>query len=175
MTDAPYNKGKGAAYLWILANVGYIGNECLIWPFSKTYEGYGQFGLDGDTYLSHRFICKLAHGEPPTEDHEAAHSCNNASCMNIDHLSWKTSQENSDDQSRAGTNQGNKWGWRGSLTETQRAEILSSTETNIALAAKFGVSKHTIGRFKNGKSYQKPPIDWIAVNRATAEKRKAKA
>jgi HNH endonuclease len=59
--------------------------ECLIWPFSRR---------DGRGYINEepvsRFVCKLAHGSPPTEKHDAAHNCGNERCVNPHHLRWAT-------------------------------------------------------------------------------------
>jgi hypothetical protein len=44
-----------------------------------------------------RFVCTLAHGEPPTPTHQAAHECGNGhhNCINPKHLKWRTPLENS--------------------------------------------------------------------------------
>jgi HNH endonuclease len=63
--------------------------ECLIWPFSHR---------DGRGYINEepvsRFVCKLAHGSPPTDKHDAAHNCGNERCVNPHHLRWATRKEN---------------------------------------------------------------------------------
>lgn len=43
-----------------------------------------------------RHMCKLKNGDPPTPDHEAAHSCGNGKhgCINPNHLRWATDAEN---------------------------------------------------------------------------------
>ena len=66
-------KGKGRGLLWLKARIWHAGQECLIWPFSKTYQGYGQVGYGGKVRKAHRVMCELAHGPAPTSCHEAAH------------------------------------------------------------------------------------------------------
>jgi HNH endonuclease len=74
--------------------------ECLIWPFSRR---------DGRGYINEepvsRFVCKLAHGSPPTEKHDAAHNCGNERCVNPHHLRWATRKDNMADRDRHGTDQ----------------------------------------------------------------------
>jgi hypothetical protein len=58
--------------------------ECLLWPFSKR---------NGRGYITggpvSRVVCKMAHGEPPTPEHDAAHFyCGNERCVNPHHLRW---------------------------------------------------------------------------------------
>ena len=59
---------KGQSYVkdWINAHVAYAGDDCLIWPFSKNWNGYGHVGAGGGKIVyAHRMMCSLAHGEPP--------------------------------------------------------------------------------------------------------------
>ena len=91
------DKGKGANLQWLTDHVGYVGDACLIWPFGKRWNGYGQVGDgNGKVVYPHRIMCELVHGAPPTPKHVAAHSCHNGhgSCVHPKHLSWKTHREN---------------------------------------------------------------------------------
>lgn len=81
---------------------------CLIWPFPRKRNPKQErvsVNVDGKTRFASRHICQLAHGDPPTPDHVAAHSCGNGhlDCMNASHLRWATSKENSDDRIIHGT------------------------------------------------------------------------
>lgn len=77
----------GEAQKWMAAHVANHGDECLLWPFSGNWNGYGHLGIKGKIHKAHRIMCKLAHGEPPTSKHVAAHSCHNPPCVNPKHLS----------------------------------------------------------------------------------------
>jgi HNH endonuclease len=76
-------------------------DECLIWPFSVDGHGYGHFQIDGKMWRVTILVCELRYGPKPTPKHEAAHGpCNNPTCFNYRHLSWKTHRENSLDKHR---------------------------------------------------------------------------
>jgi hypothetical protein len=77
-------------------------DDCLIWPFSGSSNGYGSTVRQGKKLYIHRYICELVRGPAPTPKHHAAHSCDNGpgGCVNFKHLSWKTSAENQLDRFR---------------------------------------------------------------------------
>ena len=93
--------GKAKHFLNGIALV-YNDFDCLIWPFARDSDGYGQIALDGRVRHVHRIICEKTHGPPPTPTHEAAHSCGNGylGCVNRRHLRWKTHKENMEEMSR---------------------------------------------------------------------------
>lgn len=142
-------RGRGNNYKWLLAHIGHTADECLIWPFSRNNTGYGQLGYKGQMKKAHRFMCELAHGEPP-EGYEASHSCGNGmgGCVNPRHLSWKTRSENQLDRRRHGTANTNPTGRTGKLTPMQKHEILRlrGKMTQAKIAARYGVHFETISR-----------------------------
>jgi hypothetical protein len=61
---------------WIEGHADYLQKDCcLIWPFGRNSTGYGLVTIDGEQTYAHRAMCKRVHGEPPTPEHQAAHSC----------------------------------------------------------------------------------------------------
>lgn len=92
--------GEPLAYL--LALIGHVGDECVPWPFARSKAGYGNLG--GKT-SAHRKMCMLAHGDPPSTAHDAAHSCGKGhlGCVNPNHVRWATKRENQLDRNRHGT------------------------------------------------------------------------
>lgn len=138
-------KGKGKAFEWLAAHVNYQGKDCLQWPFSRDGRvGRGRVGYNGVQYWAHRLMCILAHSEPPTHQHQAAHECGKGhfGCVNPRHLSWKTNSENQIDRRKTGSMLRNNYGKGGALTPEQQAEIISlkGKMTQVGIAAKFGVS-----------------------------------
>lgn len=92
----------GQGEVWIKIHADYPHKDCcLIWPFGSNSTGYGlvTFEGSGQTY-AHRAMCRHIYGDPPSDSHQAAHSCGRGSdgCVNPHHLSWKTPSENQHDR-----------------------------------------------------------------------------
>jgi len=147
-----YNKGKGRGLEWLKAHVSHTGSECLIWPMSRLYTGYGQLGYFGKVRKAHNIMCRLAHGEPPSPNHHAAHSCGNGhlGCVHPQHLSWKTPTENRLDSSAHG--RPNKW--KGpKMTFEIAQKIRESTKSYSEIAAEFGINYGRVGKIKRGETW----------------------
>lgn len=153
-------KGEGKTIQWLRDHVGYSADYCLIWPFCRNPNGYGQFGYLGEPHYAHRYMCELAHGAPPSPDHEAAHSCGNGhgGCCNPKHLSWKTRSENLLDCRQHGTQARSFHGSRGRLTDEQVQQIrdLKGKKTQAEIAGIFGVSEPTVRDIFLGRSHAAP-------------------
>lgn len=150
------NKGRG--YLFLLAHVNYRGDDCLKWPLSCDSHGYAQVGVSNKLRKAYRVMCELAHGDPPTPTHHAAHSCGKGhlGCVNPRHLSWKTPRENVLDAVRHGR-YGWGPGWKGKLSHEKASEIraLSERMTNSELGALYGVHAETIAKIRRGETWRK--------------------
>ena len=122
--------------------------DCITWPYYRDRTGYGQLRVGQKSKLANRYICILAHGEPPTPKHQAAHSCGKGheGCVNPMHLSWKTTTENMADKIAHGTHIRGEDHGQARLTEEQVKEILSlnGSATKRELADRYGVSSSTI-------------------------------
>jgi hypothetical protein len=143
--EPPPIKGNGQGYLWLKALLDYQGDDCKPWPFCTDARiGRGRVGYNGKRYWAHRLMCLLAHGEPPTPKHQAAHECGKGhyGCCNPRHLKWKTNSENQLDRRRNGNMLRNRNGNKPTLTEVQISELISlkGKMTQMGMAAKFGVS-----------------------------------
>jgi hypothetical protein len=126
----------------------YDGDACLDWPFSqKKGRGYGHIRVNGRTLTASRYICMLAHGEPPSPHYGAAHSCGRPACVAPRHLSWKTQAENIADELIHGTR---NHGMRHGLSRMTDDVVLAirrecargRKQTDIA--KEFGVSKSSV-------------------------------
>jgi DNA-binding transcriptional regulator YiaG len=153
---APSNKGKGAAIAFLRSLIGHTGTECVIWPFAKNHKGYGQLGHEGQSYKANRLMCELAHGKPPSPTHQAAHNCGNGhlSCVNPNHLEWKTNFENQMDRVEHGT-MPKKGKPRRILTPEQIQEVraLKGKMAQYDIAKRFGVKP---GCIEYWQSHNKP-------------------
>lgn len=126
----------------------YVGDECLIWPFSRT-KGYAAMGGKGQTVYVSRLVCEHRNGPPPSPAHQAAHSCGNGhrGCVTPRHLSWKTRKENMADCVGHGTH---KRGERHPLVKLNADQVrqiraLRGAMSQTAIGARFGVTQSLVG------------------------------
>lgn len=150
--------GKGRAFEWLCQHVSYDEKKCLFWPFSKCRGRAGTIGYRGRSFKPVRLMCLLAHGEPPTNKHRAAHTCGRGhnGCINPKHLTWKTPSECMHDEFRDG-----RWiayGKGGKITPAEAAEIraLGGTKTATAIGEIYGLSGQRIGEILRGTAHVTP-------------------
>lgn len=133
--------------------------ECLIWFGQKCPKGYGRLRIEGKQQRAHRLMYQLRHG-PIADGLVVRHSCDNPSCINLDHLSLGTQLENVHDMlARGRANKVNGESHPSAkLTDSQVAEIRRRYVPGVygkgarVLANEFGVSKPTILAIVSGKS-----------------------
>ncbi len=130
-------------------------SACVIWPYARTSAGYGNVRIGGKNWVVSRLVCEAVHGTPPTEAHEAAHSCGNGhlGCVNPWCLYWATHSVNQRERVRHGTDGFGEKNPASKLSSTQVAQIINSrgVVTGKALAAAFGVSKQQITKIQLGQ------------------------
>lgn len=147
------------AHDWLMENKDYLGNECLKWPFHIGKDGYGRAHNIETKKLStaSRLMCAIAHGEPPSNKHEAAHKCGNGNkgCVNPNHLYWATPTENQNDMVKHNTtNRGENYG-RSKLTSADVIKIreLLKTTKQIDIAKLFNVDPSHISDISRRKKW----------------------
>lgn len=135
---------RGEPIRWLKDRSAHEGDECLIWPYAR---------LDDDGYGPSREMCRLAHGEPPTPQHHAAHSCGKGheGCVNPKHLRWATPLENAADMYVHGTILRGSSHPRSKLSEEDVRAIRSliGKRSHVEIASMFGVSPMTIAAIKH--------------------------
>lgn len=136
----------------------YLGEDCLIWPYSRAGNKYGEVRVAGKRNLVHRLVCERRHGPPPTPDHQAAHLCGKGheGCVNPRHVVWKTPAENTADRLVHGTHNRGERHARVKLTEAGVLEIrrrLAAGETQAAIAADVGVTHSAISSIAIRKNW----------------------
>lgn len=133
---------------WLNAHTSHRGDGCLIFPFKRRPDGYGQVIIDGKNCRAHRVMCEAVHGPPPTAKHEAAHGCGNGhlGCVSPEHLRWATRSENIADRIVHGTGQFGERNPSAKLTEQAVFAIrgLAGKLPRSEAAKLFGVSTATI-------------------------------
>lgn len=150
---------RGSTKQFILDNINYSGDDCLIWPYSRSSKhGYAEIRREHfGSGMAHRSMCIAAHGPPPTKTHEAAHSCGkgNQGCVNPKHLSWKTPTENNKDKLKHGTQPWGELMWHtAKLTFEQAKRVKYGDEDAKLLAKEFGVTTETIYRIRRGDNWR---------------------
>lgn len=146
---------EGAGLDFLFASLIPDGRECIEWPYSRDKDGYGQTYYNSRVTQTHRLVCLLAHGEPPTPKHQAAHSCGNSSCINKGHLRWRTAGENIAEKEAHGTKLVGAAIPSSKLDDQKVAQILSlKGEKTGRIAGQFGVTASTIRNILSGKTWR---------------------
>jgi len=154
----PMKTQNGTLLRWMRRHLNHEGEGCLPWPFAVNHRGYGAVYFRGRTRIASRVMCILAHGEPPSEDHQAAHSCGKGheGCVHPGHLSWATQTENMADQLEHGTRaRGVTHGMRKLSPEQVRAiRSQAGKQRHKDIAAKFGINRRTVGHILSGERWR---------------------
>jgi hypothetical protein len=155
------DKGKGKTYQWLVSHKNEPDEgHCLIWPFFRDKCGRGWLKYLGKSHYAHRLMCKLVKGEPPTQEHHAAHTCGKGhlGCVHPKHLEWKTPSENMADCVVHGTQPKHHLGNKGHFTREQVDQIreLLKSNTQRAVAGMYGVTESTISNIARGLYYARP-------------------
>lgn len=116
-------------------------------------NGYGQIHLNGKTVYAHRVAYELAKGSIP-EGMFILHSCDNRKCVNPDHLSVGTFDDNMADMvDKERQAHGVKNG-RAKLTAEQVREIRSAVGTHTEIAARYGVTRSLVSLIRSGRIWR---------------------
>lgn len=130
-------------------------DECVMWPFGRTSNGYGAVYINTVPHSVHVLACETRHGPRP-ERREAAHSCGNRACMNYRHLRWATPKENAADKVRHGTDPRGERAGAAKLTVDQVRAIRAlhaAGMRQIDIAPRFGVTNAAVNMIVNRRSW----------------------
>jgi hypothetical protein len=138
-------------------------DTCWNWTAGKTTNGYGHFYVNRVKMRAHRFSFQLKHNRLIKEGMCILHSCDNPLCVNPNHLSEGTQQENITDMCNKGRYYSGE-GLKGEknnlskLTEIQVKEIrekyAKGGTSYEKLRKEYGVGKSAISRIINRKTWQ---------------------
>jgi len=115
---------------------------CHEWQGSRNSKGYGTLKFNTRTLAAHRVAWEIAHG-PIQGGLHVLHRCDNPPCCNPEHLYVGTNAENVGDREIRGRHGKRK------LSDADVSAIRASTEMTMHLAARYGVAKMTIRRYRN--------------------------
>lgn len=125
-----------------------VTDECVLWPYSISEKGYGRLRFRGVCINASRACLLLHKGEPPSVDHQCAHSCGNRACVNPRHLRWATGAENAADTIKHGTRVQGERHPSAKITEKDVLAIRVDCRTNREIASDYGLHIHTIRQIK---------------------------
>lgn len=123
-------------------------DDCVIWPHTRSSDGYGYRQKRGRKVKVHRLICRIVNGAAPSALHVVAHSCGKGheGCVNPHHLRWATRRENTADMVGHGTM---PRGERNGHAKLTRSDVLSIRRAQGVVSCSvlkdaYGVSQGTI-------------------------------
>ena len=145
---------KAEVFAWLDWAASQETDSCLLWPFSVQSRGYPKYWDGKAAHLANREICRRAHGDSPTDVHEAAHSCGVRLCCNKRHLSWKTHADNLEDRRHHGTLPMGEGAWNAKLNETHVRAIRASKLSQAKIAEAYGCHPGTIQAIVEGRSWK---------------------
>lgn len=128
------------------------------WPWTASLiKGYGHFGkvVDGKWVdrKSHREAYELVNGPIPAWA-SVLHSCDNPPCSNPAHLRLGSVSDNAADRVARGRGCVGVKNGRARVTPEQVAEIRASSDRQVDLAARYGLSQTHVSRIKRGENWR---------------------
>lgn len=135
---------NGEPLNWLRNCLATSTDECMLWPFGG--GAYGRVLIDGKYAPSHRYVCFLVQGAPPSPEYEAAHDCGKSRCCNPNHIAWKLHADNIADKRKHGTLLVGEKHHQAKLTSVDVLAIRASRRvvSRKSLAKQYSVGRSTI-------------------------------
>ena len=123
--------------------------DCWEWTGGIDDGGYARGLIVNGKSIRGTHLSLMLDGQPrPGPQMIALHSCDHKCCVNPAHLRWGTDAENALDHRERGQ-RGKHW-----LPDDIVREILSSPESNTAIAQKIGITPSAICNIRKGRSHR---------------------
>lgn len=155
LLDRDAEHGRNSQFIIDVVN-SKLTDECVIWPYGKTIDGYGMVKYKGQGQHAHALALRLYKCEPPVKGMHAAHNCGVKDCVNPLHIEWKTPKQNNDDKYAHGTILKGSQVWNSILTEKNVIEIRKRAKQGVSvktLSEKYGVKTATIYSVVSGRNW----------------------
>lgn len=133
--------------------------NCVLSSWPKNRDGYGLKRINRRKVLHHRVVYVEHHNLTldDIKDQVVRHACDNAACINPEHLLLGSQQDNVVDAVARGRVPKGERHWASKLTADQVAEIRARRakgEQLRPLASEFGVAFQTISDIARGRSWK---------------------
>lgn len=152
----PRRAKPGEATAFIERAVEYEGDDCLLWPFGTTANGYGRVRVGDKRIVAHREVLIRCEGLPPEPDMHAAHKpvvCRSRLCCNKRHLRWATQAENEADKVLDGTAQRGSRNTGAKLTAADVRAIRESCSDHAEIAMLYACSVSHVSAIRSRKAW----------------------
>lgn len=129
---------------------------CWIWHGAQAGGGYGICTIGGKNYSAHRLSWEWANGKPVPTGQVLLHKCDQPLCVNPEHLTPGTQQNNVSDRVNKGRSARGKDNGRARLKKKDVKRIKSLRNkgwTESAIAKLFGVGRSTISNILHGRTW----------------------
>lgn len=147
------------------------GDDCLIWPFAKLPDGRSALKFRGVSMSASRAVCFLVHGDPPSNEHHACHSCGmgHLACVNPSHLRWGSARQNTIEW-RQHVSDGVSKPRDGEVLDVFSVIKIRTDDKDLSLSQlskKYGISQAHASRVRRGQAWAWVDDDVIAVKNST--------
>lgn len=131
--------------------------DCLLWTGLKNKGGYGVLEVNRKSKLAHRVSYELYNGSI-VDGLDVMHSCDVRNCVNPNHLSQGTRQDNVDDCLRKNRNVYGEKVKRSKLKESEVLDVLRLVDNGLPqrkIAKMYNVSVHAVWSVKTGRTWSR--------------------
>lgn len=146
----------GARLKYFKENLYIETDDCKIWPYSTSGNGYGTFRLLGHSYYVHTLACQAYNGPQPAGFVASHGPCHLPRCWNGFHLSWKSRVDDSLDRWRDGSvSHGEEW-MNAKLSQADVDDIrvqVAAGRRQSEMASLYGVGRPQIHRIVHHKQW----------------------
>lgn len=126
---------------------------CWIWLHQTNQAGYGVLSYRDRIVRAHRLCWEQFQG-PISDGAHVLHKCDTRPCINPDHLFLGSNDDNVRDMISKKRNRFGETHPARKLTADDVKQIRASTERNMHLANRFGVSRQRISDIRHGRGWE---------------------